>query len=173
MLQALRRFGVPEHVVAVVRAIYTGRSFRVKEGDQVSGERGQYSGISQGCPLSPFLFVILMSILMEDAKAKMNSEDRLRFDRGDLVELLYADDTLLLSVSADSLERFLVAVCDAGAQYGLELHWGKLQLLQVRCQDKVTRPDGSKIDAKEQMIYLEASVSEDGRIGQELVRQLS
>ena len=39
------------------------------------------------------------------------------------LELFYADDTLLMCVSGNALERFLAAVSSAGENYGLELHW--------------------------------------------------
>ena len=124
MMAALTRFGLPAHIIGVVRSIYTNRRFQVQDCDHTSGERKQSAGISQGCPLSPFLFVMLMTVLMSDATAKLTSADHQLLQQGRLAELLYADDTLLLSVSADSLERFLTAVSIAGASYGMELHWG-------------------------------------------------
>ena len=54
----------------------------------------------------------------------------------------------------------------------MDLNWGKLQLLQVRCDQKIKRPDGSKIEPKDNMVYLGASVSDDGRIDQELVHRV-
>ena len=60
---------------------------------------------------------MLMTVLMQDAVEKLRPEDRELMRQGSLAELLYADDTLLLSVSADSLERFLEAVSTAGASY--------------------------------------------------------
>ena len=91
---------------------------------------------------------------------------------GDLADLLYADDTLLLSVSAASLERFLKAVSNAGASYGLELHWGKLQLMRVRSEAAVRRPDHTGIEAKPEITYLGSIVSDDGRVSRELARRL-
>ena len=73
---------------------------------------------------------MLMSVLMHDAADMLPPEDKELLREGSLAELLYADDTLLLSVSALSLERFLNIVSTAGAMYGLELHWDKLQLLR-------------------------------------------
>jgi hypothetical protein len=173
MVAALRRFGLPEHVLETVRTIYKDRRFTVKDGGIMSGLREQHAaGISQGCPLSPFLFVMIMSVLMEDAKFELPQADVEQLRRGALAELLYADDTLLLSVNAKSLERFLAAVSKAGARYGMELHWGKLHLLQVRCREAVKRPDGSKIQAESQMEYLGTTVCEDGRVSRELSRRL-
>ena len=172
LLIALKRFGLPEHVLQVVAAIYSDRNFYVKDCGQKSSSRPQRSGISQGCPLSPFLFVMLMSVLMEDAKSKLQGEDLEMLRRGVLADLLYADDTLLLGVNGKSVENFLRAVSDAGAAYGLSLHWGKLQLMRIRCSDPVRRPDGTNIDSKDTMAYLGTNLSEDGRISRELSRRL-
>ena len=69
---ALKRFGLPEHVLKIVAAIYSDRRFYVQDCGQQSSSRPQRSGISQGCPLSPFLFVMLMSVLMEDAERRIS-----------------------------------------------------------------------------------------------------
>ena len=105
MLAALRRFGLTEHVLGVIAAIYSSREFRVRDCGAESTSRQQHAGISQGCPLSPFLFVMLMTVLMRGATGKLPPEDQELLRKGSLAELLYADDTLLLSVSAESLER--------------------------------------------------------------------
>ena len=42
--------------------------FIVKDAGSTSHWQKQEFGISQGCPLSPFLFVILMTVLLGDAK---------------------------------------------------------------------------------------------------------
>ena len=89
---------------------------------------------------------MLMSVLMDDAVAMLPACDKELWQQGSLAELLYADDTLLLGISPGSVERFLAAVSQAGSRYGLELHWGKLQLLQVRCDDPLHRPDNSAIE---------------------------
>ena len=73
---------------------------------------------------------------------------------------------------ANALERFLAAVSSAGENYGLELHWGKLQLLKVRCNSAVHRPDCSLIQPQSTLLYLGSVVSDDGRISGELARRL-
>ena len=60
-------------------------------GDQMSNFHPQKFGISQGCPLSSFLFSILMTVLMHDCRAKLGDIPM------ELAELLYADDTLLIA----------------------------------------------------------------------------
>ena len=111
-----------------------------------------------------------MNVLMTDAIGLLSPDDLNRFHEGALAELLYADDTLLLGVSADALERFLAAVNTAGGMYGLELHWGKLQLMQVHCEGTIHRPNGTEIDPQLQMTYLGTTVSDDGRSHCELAK---
>lgn len=70
------------------------------------------------------------------------------------------------------MERFLEAVSNAGATYGLALHWGKLQLMHVRSEASVRRPDHTAIEAKPEIPYLGSVVSHDGRVSKELSRRL-
>ena len=70
LMAALKRFGLPDDFVDMVRGIYVDRKFFVQDCGNASRQHPQASGISQGCPLSPFLFVILMTVLLNDAKKK-------------------------------------------------------------------------------------------------------
>jgi hypothetical protein len=172
MIAGLRRFGVPEHMLKVIGAIYTDRRFQVNDCGQASKTREQHSGISQGCPLSPFLFVMIMTIIMSDARDQLTNADKELLEKGCLAELLYADDTLLLSVSSCSLERYLAAVAVSGARFGLELHPSKFQLMQIRTDEQVRRPDGSMITPATNMVYLGTLLTDDGRVAHELARRL-
>ena len=115
---------------------------------------------------------MIMTVLMHDAMAKLSAADRDLAARGDLVSLLYADDTLLLGIENGSVQRFMVAVADVGATYGLQLHWGKLQQLNLRCSARLHQPDGTVVTPCEQLTYLGSIISEDGRVRGELVRRL-
>ena len=53
----------------IIADIYSDRRFRVASGGHVSAEHKQHYGISQGCPLSPFLFIIVMTIVVRSLSA--------------------------------------------------------------------------------------------------------
>ena len=55
LVLALSRFGIPEGYCTLIRAIYSNRQFIVHDAGVRSNVRQQHFGISQGCPLSPFL----------------------------------------------------------------------------------------------------------------------
>ena len=76
--------------------IYRNAKFRVVRGDVYSTFRIQRSGIRQGCPLSPYVFSILMSAVFQDIHAKLNTPKQIEPIKGiRFAEILYADDTLL------------------------------------------------------------------------------
>eukprot|EP00969_Alexandrium_andersonii_P270105 11939405-Alexandrium_andersonii.AAC.1 len=65
----LRRYQAPAHLVRVVETLLAAPSFRVSMDSEHSDWKVQSSGIRQGCTLSPFLFVLLLSAVMHDVSA--------------------------------------------------------------------------------------------------------
>ena len=63
MMSALKRFGIPGVMVQVIDSIYTDRRFLIQDHAGQSGAHPQATGIAQGCPLWPYLFIIVQSVL--------------------------------------------------------------------------------------------------------------
>ena len=100
----------------------------MKDGCQDSTQRQQRAGIAQGCPLSPYLFIIVQSVLLHDVDQRL--AEQLRERQHILIEpdyvvctdLLYADDTLLLSSNVWKLQTHMDILVGEGSRYGLELN---------------------------------------------------
>ena len=172
LLDALRRFGLPQGFVHMIGAMMRSRHFFVTDCGETSALHSQMSGISQGCTLSPLIFVILMSVLMHDALSMLQGDAREAFERGDLADVVYADDTLLMGVSTLYLTEYMQAVAAAGRKYGMELHYGKFQLLGVRCNPDIRLPDNTCIQTQQCMMYLGTMMTADGKHGNELSRRI-
>ena len=85
--------------------------------------REQLAGIAQGCPLSPYLFIIVQTVLMHDVDERLLCETPV-VEPLYLVttDVLYADDTVLLSSCPVRLQLHLDLLVDEGRKYGLELN---------------------------------------------------
>jgi len=125
LLWALKRYGVREDMLSAIKEIYTDRVFTVAGGGRESELKRQRAGISQGCPISPFLFGMLISMLMSDVQSSLNDDANAACVKGDLEDILYADDTLLISRRCPHSEEHMASVEQKGADHGLRIHWAE------------------------------------------------
>ena len=106
----------------------------------ISDWTSQTTGIRQGCPLSPYLFVILMSVLFQD----IHTNDVLklaehRVQGMDTDEILYADDTICVSEDEQALSRLLAAIEKEVYKYGLQLNKKKCEYLHFGMAGEVSQ----------------------------------
>ena len=99
MMIALRRFGVSDRSHNIISTLYQDPTFFTTgfDGDQCQGSVG--SGFRQGCPLSPDLFVMVLTVIFEDLDWDLLSGEVATnaWSVGKPVyDVEYADDTLLL-----------------------------------------------------------------------------
>ena len=126
------------------------------EVDGVSSEwHRQETGIRQGCPLSPNLFIILMTVLFGDIhKGDGHGLKQHRVRGAGFDEVLYADDTIFISQNADAMNRLLAAIEEEGELYGMRLNKNKCELLAFGAKRKIKFRDGAVIKPTEEVKYL-------------------
>jgi len=174
LLDALRRAGLPESFLQMVDAMLDARQYSVQDSGTDSELRAQLSGISQGCTLSPLLFIIAMTVLLHDAVGMLGEGASAQYACGDLADLVYADDTLLIGINEDRVQEYLAAVYEAGRRYGMELHFGKFQLISTTTGNtSIVTPDGTSIEKQDSMEYLGASLHGDGTVHHEVIRRIA
>ena len=113
-----------------------------------------------------------MSVLLEDARARLQHHHGVWLPQESLNELLYADDTLFIGAHGRKIEKYLSCSVDIGSEYGLEMNWSKVELMRVQSNDLVTGPGGRVLQPKDSFIYLGSSVAADGDVNSELSRRL-
>ena len=132
MLIALRRLGVHPHYLAIIKDLYTDPIF-CTQGYSTEKSWGKvHTGIRQGCPLSPYLFIMVMTVMFDDVDSRLRAHGipQNTWSIGKPVyDLEYADDTALMAVSIPQLENFLHAVQVEATLYGLRLNTDKTELL--------------------------------------------
>ena len=142
---SLHRIGVPPHFINAIMAIYCSASFAVRDSGNCSKIKPFLRGIRQGCPLSPYLFIIVLSVLFEDTYSSFQEQYGTRHSvfsyDSPLTDIEYADDTLLLSRTALSLNRFLHVLQFQATLRGLFLNADKCHLLAINHRARVTLLD--------------------------------
>ena len=118
---ALGRFVCPAQFVKMIVPIYEGRHFVVKDSDQTSSKRSQSLRISQGCPLSSLLFVMVTSVLLHKSPVQYGkTEDKTKdlLCRGMLLQtFVHADNTLIIDIDRDSLPELMGVIAARGQEY--------------------------------------------------------
>jgi hypothetical protein len=83
------------------------------------------TGIRQGCPLSPFLFIIVLTLLFEDVDqslASRNVTNNIVSHRRPLYDLEYADDVALFHAHLPTLQVIVHTLEEIAQRYGLQMN---------------------------------------------------
>ena len=165
MLTALSRFGVSQNFLHLIEAFYSKPIFQVQswEGTSCTGKVG--AGIRQGCPLSPYLFIMVLSVIMHDV-------DNALLEKGvptntwsvgnPTYDLEYADDTLLISLTTPQLQSFLTTLEGEASRYGMSLNETKTEhLAKPGTQGDLLFHSGEKVPKTSKAKYLGAMISWD------------
>ena len=156
MLHALRRFGIPEMFIAMISAIYSDRTFCIRDGGVTSSTRQQAMGIAQGCPLSPYLFIITLTVIFEDVDALTSNRP------SSVLDVSYADDTLLSAAGPSKLQEYIDTLIGVAGRYGLKPNWKKTMHLRVHHSGDLFDSDRNPIRVTEQAVYLGSLLTTSG-----------
>ena len=110
------------------------------------------------CPLSPYLFVIVMTALLHDVH--WQAEKRKDYPEGiDFGEVLYADDTILIGKDAEEVQKVLQKIEEVSKEYGLILNKGKVIHLRINNENRVEFKDKKQMPTEDDTTYLGAQLN--------------
>ena len=98
---ALRSLGVEEWAVRVIQGMYANARSRVRVNGQLSEDFNVTVGVHQGSVLSPLLFILVLEALSKN----FHSDEQCSVIT--LLELLYADDLVIIASSEEELVKRL------------------------------------------------------------------
>ena len=110
---ALRYLGVDEWIVSVIKAMYEDASTKVRMNGRESRAFNVTVGVHQGSVLSPLLFIIVLEALSRE------------FREGLPMELLYADDVVLIAETKELLLEKVRIWKEGMEKKGLRVNAGK------------------------------------------------
>ena len=122
----------------------------VWNGGEVSDTFATTNGVKQGCVLSPTLFSIFLSAMLEEAfrdigdgiyiQSRQNADlftvahFRAKTKTTNILEreLLFADDGALIAHSAEEIQRIVEAFANASSKFGLKINKEKTEVISNR-----------------------------------------
>ena len=126
----MEEMGVPEHMVQVIRSMYTNQEAKVRTeyGDTESFSIGK--GVRQECVLSPYLYNLYSEYTMRQANLE-ELDIGVKMGGRKINNLRYADDTTLLAESKEELLQLVTSVKEKSAQDGLYLNLKKTKAMST------------------------------------------
>ena len=104
LMHSLQRSSINDHYIQAIKPLYTNPQFFVEiEGDK-SEYQTQSTGIRQGYPLSPYLFLLVMTCLFHDVKQQIQLSTKPRIPTVAHDEIMFADDTVLITKTAATMQ---------------------------------------------------------------------
>ena len=158
----------------IIKSLYKNTQFKVEIDGVESEWEQQATGIRQGCPLSPYLFILVMTVMFDEIHKELGAtliEKRIpgvTFD-----EILYADDTICIGTDTKSINKFLKAIEEKGKEFGLKLNQTKCEVVTSMRNPNVHFKDGTRVKIVEEAKYLGCHINEQSDYRKELGKRIS
>jgi len=174
LLNALFRLNIPPKLVKIIASFYNEPKFRIKDSEGNSAYRKQRAGIRQGCPLSPYLFILLMTVIFHDVHTEV--DHKIAPYTGDCVntwELLYADDTMVMGSRAREINIILRQIAIESDKYNLKLNHDKCFYIGMNGRADIHFKDGKKVEKADKVEYLGGVITTEASRNAEISNRMS
>jgi hypothetical protein len=153
LMWALDKLGFPRVFMDAIRALYNNPQFAVRIDGKCSSWRTQHRGIRQGCPLSPYLFLCVMHTLFEEVHDEINVK-RGTVEGLDYTELVYADDTALITNNVTTMNKLLAAIEKHARVFGLNFNKSKCVSMGFHSHQHPKFGNGDFVPTQDKAVYL-------------------
>ena len=150
MTKAIERLGMPDKIINMINEIYREPNYTRVDKDTTTDPRIQRAGIRQGCPLSPYLFVMLMTVIMYDVEKGLTEQELGIVENSKLHKqvsgkLSYEDDTIIMAQKAEAVEIMLHKIEAESHKYALKLNQGKCIHIQMNAAHRIHFRHGNTV----------------------------
>ena len=143
----------------MIKAIYREPNYVIMDKDVTAATRIQKIGIRQGCPLSPYLFIMLMTVIMHDVETGLSEHEMgiIRRDRQHKQvngKLFYADDPIIMAKTAEAVETVLHRIEAESHKCAFKLILTKCAHIQMSAIQRIHFKEGDAVPIQPHADYL-------------------
>jgi len=174
LTNALYRLNIPDKLLKIIASFYENPKFRIKDMEGNSEYRKQCAGIRQGCPLSPYLFILLMTVVFHDVHQEV--DHKIAPYSGDCTsawELLYADDTMVMGSRAREINIILKQIEIESEKYNLKLNHEKCFYIGMNGKADIHFMDGKRVTKADKVEYLGGVITTEASRNAEISNRMS
>ncbi|XP_056009407.1 uncharacterized protein LOC130051481 [Ostrea edulis] len=173
MWKILSAYGLPDKIVALVKAFYNNYECCVIHNGKQSDWFNVHTGVRQGCIISLLLFITAIDWCMRSTLGNENTGIRWTLESF-LEDLDFADDVCLISSNKQQMQR-KTARLETTAQYiGLDTNATKTKVLAINntCNTPIRIQDHD-IEEIDNFTYLGAIISKDNGTSKDITSRIS
>ena len=168
MVETLKKYGVDEKDIRLIKNLYWNQRAVVKVGDDTSEWIEIQQGVRQGCVLSPDLFSLYTQLVMNELK----DLEGVKIGGRNINNIRYDDDMVLISDSEEKLQVLMQKLSEECTKMGLKINESKTESMGItkasgRLPVNITL-DGLGIKQVSSFRYLGSLVDEDGKCDTEI-----
>ena len=157
LLHKLLDIGIGRNFYSIIKDMYKKNCGQIKLKQGLTDTFPVELGVKQGCVLSPTLFNIYLNDLPNYLMS--NSTDPVSLQNDSLNCLMYADDLVLLSTTAEGLQKCIDKVKEYCQNWKLNLNVQKTKIIIFNKQGKINKKlrftfNGNEIEIVKQTKYL-------------------
>lgn len=156
----LREYGLERKMIEFLQQVYTDNEVEITWEEETTKPAKIRSGLRQGCPLSPLLFMIYMSQMEKRLEQSTIGTDISYMLEGQkvvqvLAGLMYADDIVLLADTREGLQELMSICGDEGEKLGLQFSREKSGVIVYNAErGEPLEIQSTKIDHVQKYKYL-------------------
>ena len=162
--------GIPDHLTCLLRNLYAGQDITVITGHENTDWFQIGKRVHQGCILSPCLFNLYAEHIVQNARLD-DSQAGIKFSRGNINNLTYADDINLIAENKDELKSLLMKVKEESEEAGLKLC---IQKTKIMAFNSITswQIDGKIMETVTDLVFLGSKITVEVNCSHEIKRHL-
>ena len=173
LFNILNKLDIDGKDLRILSNLYWRQTATVKIDGEHSEETPIRRGVRQGCILSPDLF----NLYSENILREIENIQGISLGGRNINNLRYADDTVLIAQSEQSLQDMLDTVVEASENKGLALNISKTECMTISKTPQAPicnlQSNGKKVKQVNRFKYLGYSLTSDGRCTSEVQKRIA